>query len=278
MINRTVKKRRIADLKDRFQKAEAAFLVNCIGLPAGAVTDLRKNLRSQDSELTVVKNTLARLVLQGEGGKAGEGAAQATAGGAQTSAGLTSGGSGSGGDPAGSAAGETGAKHSAGPPRAGTQNPVSVFADFMKETNAFVFVFDKNKISEAAKIIDGAAEESEVFKIKCGLLRSGSGGPASGGASADAGAETSGGAAPEEAAGATGGKEASLAEDKGAWNIKALAAKDISELAKLPPLDILRGHLLALLSAPQSRFVRTLNEAPSRFVRLLDSYRQKNEK
>ena len=257
MINQTVKKRRIADLKDRFQKAEAAFLVNCIGLPAGAVTDLRKNLRNQDSELTVVKNTLARLVLQGEGGKANEGAPASEAG-----AGLAQ-------------------------ASAGTQNPVSVFADFMKETNAFVFVFDKGKISEAAKIIDRAAEESEVFKIKCGLLRSGSAGAGPG--ATTSGAAASATAAPPETGpagtednegrpGALTSAEASLAADKGAWNTTALEAKDISELAKLPPLDILRGHLLALLSAPQSRFVRTLNEAPSRFVRLLDSYRQKNEK
>lgn len=48
-------------------------------------------------------------------------------------------------------------------------NLKSLFHEYLKGANAFVFVFGEN-VSDVAKIIDKTAEESEAFQIKCGAL------------------------------------------------------------------------------------------------------------
>ncbi len=52
---------------------------------------------------------------------------------------------------------------------------------------------------------------------------------------------------------------------------KALSAKDVTFLATLPSKDVLRAQFLGVLSAPASKFVRTLNEVPASLARVLNS-------
>ena len=52
-----------------------------------------------------------------------------------------------------------------------------------------------------------------------------------------------------------------------------LSAADIGRLASIPPRPELLATLLRTMQAPVSGFARTLNEIPSRFVRLLAAVR-----
>ena len=52
-----------------------------------------------------------------------------------------------------------------------------------------------------------------------------------------------------------------------------LTAKEISALAALPSRDELIAKLLGTMQGPIVKFVRTLNEVPSRFVRTLAALR-----
>jgi large subunit ribosomal protein L10 len=52
-----------------------------------------------------------------------------------------------------------------------------------------------------------------------------------------------------------------------------LSAKEISALAALPSREELIAKLLGTMQAPIVKFVRTLNEVPSRFVRTLAAVR-----
>ena len=64
MITKAQKAETIADLSDRFSRAKAAFLVDFKGINVEDVTRLRKNLRSMNAEMRVVRNTLAKLALK----------------------------------------------------------------------------------------------------------------------------------------------------------------------------------------------------------------------
>ncbi len=59
----------------------------------------------------------------------------------------------------------------------------------------------------------------------------------------------------------------------GAMPGHVMSAKDISALAGLPSRDELIAKLLGTLQAPMTKLVRTLNEVPSRFVRVLAAVR-----
>ncbi len=52
-----------------------------------------------------------------------------------------------------------------------------------------------------------------------------------------------------------------------------MSAKEISALAALPSREELIAKLLGTMQAPIVKFVRTLNEVPSRFVRTLAAVR-----
>ena len=54
---------------------------------------------------------------------------------------------------------------------------------------------------------------------------------------------------------------------------KKLDEAQIKYLATLPGKDELRAQLLGTLAAPMTKFVRTLNEVPSGFVRVLAAYK-----
>jgi large subunit ribosomal protein L7/L12 len=55
----------IAELREKFSRARAAFLTECTGLAGNEVTELRRQLRGAHAELKVVKNTLAILAADG---------------------------------------------------------------------------------------------------------------------------------------------------------------------------------------------------------------------
>ena len=64
MINKETKKQQVAALSENFSKSRGTFLVNCIGLNVEEMTNLRKTLKSKQANLTVIRNTLARLALE----------------------------------------------------------------------------------------------------------------------------------------------------------------------------------------------------------------------
>lgn len=56
-----------------------------------------------------------------------------------------------------------------------------------------------------------------------------------------------------------------------------LDAGEIGRLANIPPREQLLAQLMGMMRAPTGTFVRTLNEVPARFVRVLAAVRDKQE-
>ena len=54
-----------------------------------------------------------------------------------------------------------------------------------------------------------------------------------------------------------------------------MGPKEVGSLAALPSRDELLAKLMGTMQAPVTKFVQTLNEVPSRFVRTLAAYRDK---
>lgn len=67
MITREQKTAEIANLSEKFGKAKAAFLVDYKGMTVEQVTSLRKKLSPAESEMKVVRNTLAIRALETHG-------------------------------------------------------------------------------------------------------------------------------------------------------------------------------------------------------------------
>ena len=63
MMTRERKQQEIVSLAEKFKKAKAAFLVDFKGLKVGQVVDLRKKLHPSESDMKVVRNTLAKRAL-----------------------------------------------------------------------------------------------------------------------------------------------------------------------------------------------------------------------
>jgi large subunit ribosomal protein L10 len=59
----------------------------------------------------------------------------------------------------------------------------------------------------------------------------------------------------------------------GGMHNSVMSAKDVSALATLPSRDELLAKLMGTMQAPVAKFVQTLNEVPSRFVRTLAAIR-----
>ena len=59
MITRERKTQEIASISEKFGRSKAAFLVDFKGMDVESVTKLRKTLKPTDSEMKVVRNTLA---------------------------------------------------------------------------------------------------------------------------------------------------------------------------------------------------------------------------
>lgn len=64
----------------------------------------------------------------------------------------------------------------------------------------------------------------------------------------------------------------------GAMRHYVMSAKDVANLAQMPSREELLATLMATMQAPVGKFVRTLNEVPSRFVRTLAAVRDQKEK
>ncbi len=64
MMTRADKANLVKDLAEKFSKAKAAFLVDFKGLKVEQVTALRKKLHPVESEMQVVRNTLAVKALE----------------------------------------------------------------------------------------------------------------------------------------------------------------------------------------------------------------------
>ena len=59
MITKQTKVQQINELSEGFSKAKGSFLVNCIGLNVETMTILRKELKNQNADIKVIRNTLA---------------------------------------------------------------------------------------------------------------------------------------------------------------------------------------------------------------------------
>ena len=64
----------------------------------------------------------------------------------------------------------------------------------------------------------------------------------------------------------------------GAMANSLMSAKDIKALATMPSRDELIAMLLGTMQAPVAKFVRTLNEVPTGFVRALAAVRDQKDK
>jgi large subunit ribosomal protein L10 len=64
----------------------------------------------------------------------------------------------------------------------------------------------------------------------------------------------------------------------GYLNNQRLASADVLALADLPSMEVLRGTLLGVMSAPASKLVRLLNTPAQQLARVLQAYAEKAEK
>ncbi len=64
-MNREQKAQAVESLKERFQKTSVTLLAEYQGLTVSELTKLRQELRKNDAELKVLKNTLAGLAIKG---------------------------------------------------------------------------------------------------------------------------------------------------------------------------------------------------------------------
>ena len=63
----------------------------------------------------------------------------------------------------------------------------------------------------------------------------------------------------------------------GAVGGETIAGADIGKLANLPTRDEALAQLMSVMQAPVTKFVRTLNEVPGKFVRTVEAVRQQKE-
>jgi large subunit ribosomal protein L10 len=64
----------------------------------------------------------------------------------------------------------------------------------------------------------------------------------------------------------------------GAMANQVLSAKEVGQLATMPSREQLLATLLGTMQAPIAKFVQTLNEVPSKFVRTVAAVRDQKEK
>ncbi|MEC4677076.1 MAG: 50S ribosomal protein L10 [Nitrospirota bacterium] len=63
-MNKTEKKQRITDLKDRFSRSKVVVFTDYKGMSVAELTELRVKLREASLEYSIVKNTLAKIAAQ----------------------------------------------------------------------------------------------------------------------------------------------------------------------------------------------------------------------
>lgn len=64
MMTRAKKEQDVKAIKDKFAKAKGAFIIDFKGMKVEQVTTLRKKLNQADSEMKVVRNTLAKIAFK----------------------------------------------------------------------------------------------------------------------------------------------------------------------------------------------------------------------
>jgi large subunit ribosomal protein L10 len=64
-VRKSQKEANVAELREKFQQAEAAILASYRGLNVAQANTLRRSLEKEDSAYRVVKNTLARIAVEG---------------------------------------------------------------------------------------------------------------------------------------------------------------------------------------------------------------------
>ena len=64
-MDRAAKEAVVADLKELFNAATAAVLVDSKGMTANKIIELRKELHQADSKIRIIKNTLAKIASEG---------------------------------------------------------------------------------------------------------------------------------------------------------------------------------------------------------------------
>ena len=170
MMTRERKVEEVAAISEKLGRSKATFLVDFKGLNVGEVTSLRKKLQPIDTEMKVVRNTLARRALKDY------------------------------------------------------PEMESFWSDQLVGTNALIFSYEDP--SASAKILSEFGKEVEELQMKSGVMDG-----------------------------------------------KGLNADQIRYLATLPGKDELRAKLLAVFSAPMSKFLGQLEAAPASFVRVLSAYK-----
>lgn len=63
----------------------------------------------------------------------------------------------------------------------------------------------------------------------------------------------------------------------GAMPNMVMSSKEVGDLARMPSRDELLATLVATMNAPVTKFVRTLNEVPGKFVRALAAVRDQKQ-
>ena len=64
-MEKSVKKKVVKDLQDKFGEARAAFIADYRGITANDMAEFRRSLRDNSNEFKVVRNTLAKRALDG---------------------------------------------------------------------------------------------------------------------------------------------------------------------------------------------------------------------
>jgi len=65
-LNINSKKQCVESVKEKFDQAQAFFITHNLGLKAGQITALRKEVKSNGGEFKVVKNTLIKRAIEGK--------------------------------------------------------------------------------------------------------------------------------------------------------------------------------------------------------------------
>jgi large subunit ribosomal protein L10 len=65
MLNRSEKDAIVASLKEKFEKSQAVFLTNLVGIPANDSVRIRKNVRDVKGYVAITRNTLFRRAAKG---------------------------------------------------------------------------------------------------------------------------------------------------------------------------------------------------------------------
>lgn len=165
------KAQEISSISEKFGRSKAAFLVDFKGMDVESVTKLRKSLRPVESEMKVVRNTLALRALSDH------------------------------------------------------PNFKTALENEFVGTNAIVFAY--NEASAVAKALKDFGKEVEAFQVKSGAMEG-----------------------------------------------QKLDGKAVGQLADLPSKDELRAMLLAVFSAPMSKFLGTVEAVPAGFARVLNAYKE----